>query len=370
MIPVLPSKTLIVAMTLALAPVAWAAEPAAETAVHASSPAAASMVEAIPAVSTAAPSPAVSVSTALPAASTAAAASPVLSTAALRDAANAASAGIEWIAIASGTFMMGVANSTGEFRDAQPAHLVTIKPFKMAKTEVTNKQYKACVEAGACAPPHYADKTCWVWNGKQWIRGVVGAEFQADSQPVVCVDWRQAAQFSAWVGGRLPSEAEWEYAARSQGQDYDYPWGNERATCERAIIDDPPFGLGCGRRATWPVCSKPKGNSKQGLCDLAGNAWEWTADDYHSSYKGAPTDGGIWSEHAAEEFGTAESRHYIQGYRLPPALRSSKLEQNLRVKRGGSCFDTAVYARSAYRDNAPARERRHRLGFRPVLPSP
>ncbi len=358
MIPVLPLRTGIVAVTLAATAAAWAAEPAAKTAVQASSPTAVSMVEAIPAVSTSTAAPAVSASTSMPA----------VSTAALQGADNAAKAGIEWVALASGTFMMGVEDSTGEFKDAQPAHQVTLRPFKMAKTEVTNKQYKACVEARACTPPHYADKSCWLWNGKQWIRGVVGAEFQADSQPVVCVDWRQAAQFSAWVGGRLPSEAEWEYAARSQGQHYNYPWGNERATCERTIINDPPFGLGCGRHTTWPVCSKPKGNSKQGLCDLAGNVWEWTADDYHSNYKGAPTDGGVWSEHAAEEIGPAASHNHLPRYRLPPSMRSPKIERDLRVKRGGSCFDTGIYARSAYRDNAPASERRHRLGFRPVLP--
>ncbi len=353
-------------MALAAAAAVWAEEPSAEMAVHASSAAAASMVEAIPAVSTSTLAPAVSVSTSMPVVSTAAA-SAILSTAALQGAANAAKAGIEWVLLASGTFMMGADNSTGEFKDAQPAHQVTLKSFKMAKTEVTNKEYKACVEARACTPPHYADKSCWVWNGTQWIKGVVGAEFQADSQPVVCVDWRQAAQFSAWVGGRLPSEAEWEYAARSQGQDDNYPWGDERATCERAIINDPPFGLGCGRHATWPVCSKPKGNSKQGLCDLAGNAWEWTADDYHSNYKGAPSDGGVWSDHAAEGIGPASSDNPLSGYRLPPAMLSPKPEPSLRVKRGGSCFDTAIRARSVYRDNAPASERRHRLGFRPVM---
>src|ERR1019366_1841587 len=101
--------------------------------------------------------------------------------------------------------------------------------------------------------------------------------------PIVCVSLEQAKAFSKWVGGRLPSQPEWEYAARSGGKDQKYPWGNEKLTCERAIVDDPgcedsgdlavcpdekpedhPFGLGngCGSGSSWAVCSRPKGNTK------------------------------------------------------------------------------------------------------------
>ena len=154
--------------------------------------------------------------------------------------ANAGKAGIQWVRIPGGSFSMGSGNG-----DEGPVHSVTIKSFNMAKTLVTNKQYQACVQAGACTSPE--DE---------------GASFKGDDQPVVGVDWNQAKTFSEWVGGRLPTEAEWEYAARSAGKDWKYPWGDATATCETAVIS------GCTSNATAPVCSKPAGNTKQGLCDI------------------------------------------------------------------------------------------------------
>lgn len=174
----------------------------------------------------------------------------------------AGKSGIEWVKIPGGTFMMG----STDFANAQP-HRVTIRAFQMAKTVVTNKQYKACVDAGACTAPTYQ-----------------GRQYDGDDKPVVGVEWAQAKAFAAWVGGRLPSEAEWEYAARSAGKDWKYPWGNADPTCDKAVIDI------CGTTATLPVCSTPAGNTKQGLCDMAGNAWQWVEDWYHL-YSGAPNDG-------------------------------------------------------------------------------
>jgi formylglycine-generating enzyme required for sulfatase activity len=223
-------------------------------------------------------------------------------------------AAIEWVTIAGGAFMMGSESGSAVER---PAHRVTVRTFQMAKTEATNAQYRACVQAGACSPASdQADR------------------FNGDDQPVVGVDWQQASSFARWAGGRLPSEAEWEYAARSGGRLQEYPWGNETASCARAVMDD--GGRGCGRSATWPVCSKPAGNSAQGLCDMAGNVWEWVQDWYHSSYDGAPSDGRAW------ESPTGSSR----------------------VLRGGSWYYDAGLARSAYRDRFVPGNRVGSLGLR------
>ncbi len=192
----------------------------------------------------------------------------------------AAAPAIQWVTIPGGSFMMG---ASGPQSDEAPRHRVTVRTFQMAKTLVTNKQYRACYEAGACPPP---DAT----------RGIAAS----DDQPAVNVRWEQARAFSRWVGGRLPSESEWEYAARSGGKDWAYPWGNGMATCDLAVLTD-GNERGCGRDASWPVCSKSKGNTKQGLCDMAGNAGEWVQDAYHGSYVGAPADGSAWEGPAGSQ---------------------------------------------------------------------
>ena len=233
-------------------------------------------------------------------------------------AASSARAGIKWVRIPGGSFMMG----DDVWGDSKPRHQVAVKSFQMAKTLVTNKQYKACVAAGACtAASDYGDK------------------FNGDDQPVVGVDWNQINAFSEWVGGRLPSEAEWEYAARSGGKEKKYPWGDEQPTCERVVMDQ--GGAGCGRNATWPVCSKPAGNTEQGLCDMVGNASEWVQDWYHDSYNGAPSDGSAWESPAG----------------------------SLRIVRGGSWgHDGTSHFRAAYRGSAMGGQC-YNLGFRPVRSS-
>lgn len=238
---------------------------------------------------------------------------------------------ISWVKIPGGKFTMGSGKD-----DEAPAHAVTIKSFSMAKTLVTNKQYKACVDAGACAQAHVRDGTCFVHDVKRWVETREPDSFLGDDQPVVCVDWEQAEAFSKWVGGRLPSEAQWEYAARSAGKNWAYPWGDAQASCETAVISE--GGPGCGNSSTWPVCSKPKGNTAQGLCDMAGNAWEWTGDGYHASYEGAPADGSAWDNP----------------------------DVNRRVDRGGSWFFGSDFARSAFRDRTEPGLRTCTLSFRPV----
>jgi iron(II)-dependent oxidoreductase len=161
----------------------------------------------------------------------------------------------------------------------QPVHAVTVGAFELTKTEVTVSQYAACVTAGACTAPATGNQCNWE---------VAGYE----EHPVNCVDWDQSRAFCTWAGGRLATEAEWGHAARSGGQEIDYPWGNEMATCVYAVMYE--GGSGCGTGRTMAVCSKPAGNSAQGVCDLAGNVREWVEDDWHGAYTGAPANGSAW----------------------------------------------------------------------------
>ncbi len=227
--------------------------------------------------------------------------------------------GIKWVRIAGGTFLMG---SDDGGSDEKPVHSVTVPTFKMTKTEVTVDQYRACVDEGDCTAPNTGEYCNW----DKPDRG---------SHPVNCVDWDQAQAFAIWAGGRLPSEAEWEYAARSGGQDWKYPWGDEEATCARAVMID-SMDAGCGRDSTWPVCSKPSGNTTDGLCDMAGNVYEWVQDGYRDSYDGAPTDGSAWESPTA----------------------------SARVSRGGSWARYAGYLRAAKRDFVVSNMRVSGLGFR------
>jgi formylglycine-generating enzyme required for sulfatase activity len=233
-----------------------------------------------------------------------------------------ASPTIEWIRIDGGSFEMG----SNVEADEWPIHTVNVPSFEMAKTEVTVAQYRACVDAGECTEPNTYEDCNWGSSGRA-------------NHPINCVDWMQARAFSKWVGGDLPSEAQWEYAARSQGQEITYPWGNEEPDCTLVNFDE------CVGKTAF-VCSKPLGNTAQGLCDMSGSVWEWVLDEYKGSYKGAPTDGTpVCSTPACEDNGSR------------------------RVVRGGSWFNGADYLRAAYRGRGGSDFRRY-LGFRPLRTTP
>ena len=232
-------------------------------------------------------------------------------------------AGIKWVAILGGSFNMG---STVGGGDERPIHPVTLSTFYMMKNEVTVDQYRACVTAGGCTSNHLGG---YEWPGKKYST----SEFcnwphaNRGSHPINCVNWAQARAFCAWAGGRLPTEAEWEYAARGRGLPREYPWGNEAATCARAIIGHKGTcttqnPCGCGKNTTWPVCSKRAGNTVQGLCDMAGNVWEWVEDCWHNDYNGAPANGSAWTGNCVGTY---------------------------RILRGGAGNRTTKLLRSAYR---------------------
>jgi hypothetical protein len=158
-----------------------------------------------------------------------------------------------WRPLPGGTYWMGpTGNATVP---------VSLAGFEMLATEVTVAQYRSCIAAGACRSP--ANQDC----AERW---------HADL-PVRCVDGIEADAFCRWIGGRLPSEAEWEYALRNAGEDVEFPWGNEPPQCARAILWDEAVSPdpGCGRSEPWPGCSRTPDISGQGICDLVGNVDEW-----------------------------------------------------------------------------------------------
>ena len=126
-----------------------------------------------------------------------------------------------------------------------------------------------------------------------------------------------------------------EYAARSGGQAIIYPWGNEEPNCDRLNFNECVYD-------TTPVCSYATGNTAQGLCDMAGNVFEWVEDDWHDTYEGAPNDGSAWVD--SDEFDNPRGSD--------------------RVGRGGSWFNVAVYVRAAYRGNVDPSFAGDRIGFR------
>jgi formylglycine-generating enzyme required for sulfatase activity len=196
---------------------------------------------------------------------------------------------IDWVEIPGGAFQMGDPGAD-EWSYEYPVHEVEVEAFEIARTETTVAQYAACVRAIACTPP--ADNPDSTLD-----------DAEIGPLPVRSVTWSQAAEFCEWAGGRLPSEAEWEYAARGAGDDVTYPWGEEEPSCDLAIMEN-----GCGTGLPWPVCSRPEGNTDQGLCDMAGNVAEWVQDLWHYDYEGAPADGTAW-----ETGGEGDEDHVFRG---------------------------------------------------------
>lgn len=213
--------------------------------------------------------------------------------------------GMVMVFVPSGEFQMGSDNAQVDralemcnqyygkcerswFEVEQPQHAVRLDSFWLDRTEVTNAQYQRCVKAGKCTPPGSEGSP---------TRAKYFGESAYDSYPVLFVDWHQANAYCTWAGARLPTEAEWEYAARGP-EGRVYPWGNEY---DAARLNSCDAGCGFdwedkaakdGYADTAPVGSYPVGASWSGAFDLAGNAWEWMGDwygDYPAGRQTNPT---------------------------------------------------------------------------------
>jgi formylglycine-generating enzyme required for sulfatase activity len=148
-----------------------------------------------------------------------------------------------------------------------------VAPFLMDAVEVTAAAYAGCVRVGRC------DASGLDACGELGTYDPPGRR----SHPINCVDWDQAAAFCAWAGKRLPTEEEWEWAARGAARGTRFPWGNGRPA-RQLCWDGPGNDAGEGGRiGTCRVGSYLAGNSPQGISDLAGNVWEWTADETGST---------------------------------------------------------------------------------------
>ena len=244
-----------------------------------------------------------------------------------------------WRRIAGGTFEMG---SFADGERALPVHEVTVADFDLTESEVTNAQYEACVTAGACEPAHTLDATCRRAERPGWPAEPLPDVFRAPEAPVVCLDFAEVQRFAAWADARLPTEAEWEFAARARGVEVDAPWGPAPVTCERAVMNDAASGPGCGEGAPAADCSRPAGRTAEGLCDMVGNVWDRVEDYFHEDYTNAPTDGSAW---------------------LRPAT-------GRRVLRGGSWTNERSLMRVSLRGTGQENDRFDNLGFRLARETP
>jgi len=180
--------------------------------------------------------------------------------------------------IPSGEFLRG----SNDFEtNEKPETKIYLDDYWIDTFEVTNEKFELCILAGKC-------NDCLKEKKCDFIGAKYGKPYQKPKQPVVGVSWYTAVEYCEFVGKRLPTEAEWEKAARGSNGDL-YPWGNEAATCQKAVIEE-NGKKGCSSSilgkphwmTTREVATKPAGHF--GLYDMAGNSWEWVSDWYSPSY--------------------------------------------------------------------------------------
>lgn len=214
--------------------------------------------------------------------------------------------GMTEVFIPQGAFQMGGLDPNAQ-NDERPVHKVTMHAFWMDKLEVTNAMYLQCVTAGGCNPPQQLKS--------QTIQSYFNNPDYND-YPVIYVSWADAAAYCKWAGRRLPTEAEWERAARGDTLNT-YPWGDETPDSSRANFN---FQVG----DTTKVGSYPAGASPFGALDMAGNVAEWVNDFYDGTY-------------------------YDKGVTLNPSGPIARTNFFNRVVRGGTFQDAPIDIRVANR---------------------
>ncbi|MEP7120729.1 MAG: formylglycine-generating enzyme family protein, partial [Byssovorax sp.] len=228
--------------------------------------------------------------------------------------------------------------------DEHPAHTVTLPAFYLDLTEVTNEAYQGCVLKGLCPPPDPKNANA--------NRFGPDARFRGPKQPASSLGWDSARAYCAWVGKRLPSEAEWEKAAR--GPDgRKYPWGNEEPTPARGIF---------AGHVTGDVGAHPSGAGPYGHLDLAGNVWEWVEDIYdpyaYQRASAAEGKGGTCEEalSALAELRSQGKKGFTGSNPIPTECE--------HVLRGGAFNYSAPGLRSSNRVHHPGRFHLVMSGFR------
>ncbi|KPL83542.1 hypothetical protein ADN01_08070 [Levilinea saccharolytica] len=227
--------------------------------------------------------------------------------------------GMLMLYVPAGEFWMGSDKSVDPQAndDELPQHRVYLDAYWIDQTEVTNAMYARCVADGACTPPA---------ETSSYSRDSYYGSSQFDQYPVIYVDWNQASAYCAWAGRRLPSEAEWEKAARGTDGRI-YPWGKQAPNGQLLNFNG-------NEKDTTAVGQYPAGASPYGALDMAGNVWEWVADwygDYPSGAVSNPTGPG---------------------------------SGEARVFRGGSWGDASYGIRAAYRVRSLPGYRNVNFGFR------
>ncbi len=243
--------------------------------------------------------------------------------------------GMVMVSVPAGEFLMGSPQDVGDAKE-HPQHAVTLDAFWIDKYEVSNDQYRRCVVDGACTAPVDCD----------WSEPTYEDPSKGD-HPVACVSWFDAEAYCAWAGARLPTEAEWEKAARGTDS-RTYPWGNAFDAsrlnyCDRNCeFDYRDNEVDDGYARTAPVGSYLEGASPYRALDMAGNVWEWVADWYG--------DDTYSSDLAHNPTGPTSGGH--------------------RVLRGGSWDNAQDDTRAALRHTSDPEWRSPTYGFRCATSSP